>query len=234
MAKPILSMRERVIIGSVIWILAAQYFVIEYLALQAWGPTPYSFRFNTISDLGATSCGSVPTFACSALYPLMNLSFVLSSVITLAGMYFLRPVFPKNRTTQVGLLLIAIGSLGTIGVGVFPENENIVLHLLSAGTYFVLSNLGLIVLGLSLRRHGWHTGLSHTATALGVLGLCALALLPLTMPPMGGVGVMERIVAYPVTIWLVATGIFLLKRAGYTGDLCDPHPAPRASLKALS
>src|SRR4051812_23887758 len=114
---------RRIRVGSIVWMLSIQYFIIEWAAQRAWGPVPYTLRFNTISDLGATGCGIIPvimTFACSPLHALMNLSFILSGVLTIAGMYILRPIFTRRLLPMLGMGSIMLGSLGAIGVGLFP------------------------------------------------------------------------------------------------------------------
>ena len=210
----VLALPHKFLIGSTLWILSIQYFIIEYIVQRAWSPVPYSLRFNTISDLGATVCGNLPvigTFACSPLHALINSSFVLNGVLAIAGLYLLRSIFPKHQAVSLALLLIALGSLGTIGVGVFPENENIVPHMISAGIVFILGNLGLLLLGKKLYQLQWHKKYARLTMFLGALGLSALVILPLTLSPLGGIGVMERIVAYPVTIWVIVSGILIVR-----------------------
>jgi hypothetical membrane protein len=205
--------RSRFVAGCLFWISGIQYFVIEFLAQRAWGPVPYTLRFNTISDLGATICGTIPfmgTFACSPLHPLMNLSFILSGALTIAGLLLLRPLFPKHWTVVLASWLIILGSIGSIGVGIFPENEHPVPHLISALMLFMLANFGLIILGTALHRLSWRPKFAWFTLILGIIGLVAFLLLPLAITPLMGIGVLERFVAYPITVWVILSGMHLL------------------------
>lgn len=209
--------RVRFVTGSLLFLASIQYYVVEFIVQRAWSPVPYTLRFNTISDLGATACGPIPiigTFACSPLHLLMNISFILTGLLALAGLMLLRPYFPKHWTVTIGMTFIALASLGSVGVGLFPENEHIVLHLISALTLFVLGNVGLLITGLSLYFLSFRPKLGLAASVLGTAGLSSFFLLPTGLLPAIGIGVLERFVAYPVTLWLILCGFVFLRHPG--------------------
>ncbi len=214
-------MRRRYLLGSLLWIGGLQYFIVEFVTQQAWAPVPYTLRFNTISDLGATVCGTVPvigTFACSPLHPLMNFSFILSGGLVVVGMYLLRPLFPKDWTVSLASLLIMIGAFGGLLIGFFPENEHPVPHLIGAMMLFSLANVGMLLLGLALRAHAWRPRYAAFTAVSGAIGLGAFILLPLGLIPFIGIGVIERLVAYPITLWVIASGVFFLRMRAHSEE----------------
>jgi hypothetical membrane protein len=125
--------RKQTVVGALLWLLTAQYYVAEVITARAWQVIPYG-PYNTISDLGATHCGTLfgLSYACSPLHTLMNSSFIATGVLTLVGLTLLRRRFPQTSAVRVVCTLIALSSVGTILVGVFPENENIAVHLFGA------------------------------------------------------------------------------------------------------
>lgn len=90
-------------------------------------------------------------------------------------------------------------------VGLFPENGVAALHIGGASLSFFVGNVGLLVLSLSLsipRSLKIYTFIS------GALALTALGLF-LNHNYLGlGEGGMERVVAYPQTVWLIIVGIY--------------------------
>lgn len=205
---------RRFVVGTVAWILGAHYFAVEALVQRAWVEPPYSLRYNTISDLGATLCGPLPilnTVVCSPLHALMNLSFVLTGVLTMLGAFLLRPYFPRNRAVTLSLLVIGAAALGSIVVGLFPENEHPIPHFVGALTLLVLGNAGLLALGATLYFTSRRKRYAALTIALGGVGLAGFLLLPLGFLPFVGIGFMERVAAYPLTVWIVASGVLFLR-----------------------
>ena len=108
---------------------------------------------------------------------------------------------------MVGFTLFALGGAGTALVGIFPENTVSALHGIGAALPFLIGNVGVVILGFSLevpkilRIYTVLTG-SIALAALGVyasghyIGL--------------GEGGLERVVAYPQTIWIIILGIYSL------------------------
>jgi len=193
-------------LGPTIWMLSIQYYLIQLQAALAW-PTAYSVLNNTISDLGNTACGGYGSrFVCSPLHSLMNYSFITLGLTMATGSLLIYQEFKKSRTSLVGFSFMAIAGFGTILVGLFPENTISRLHTFGAALPFLIGNIALVVLGITLdipqglRRYtllsGW--------VALGAFGLFV------THNYVGlGIGGMERLVAYPQTIWLITFGAYI-------------------------
>jgi hypothetical membrane protein len=191
--------------GPVLWILSIQYFIIQVVAAWAW-TNGYSWRLNTISDLGNMACGVYGgRYVCSPLHALMNTSLIALGITMILGSLLISRQFKDSGGAVVGFSCMAISGLGSMMVGLFPENGVAALHIAGAALSFFVGNVGLIVLSLSLpvsRSLKIYTFLS------GALALAALGLF-LSHSYLGlGEGGMERIVAYPQTVWLVIFGIY--------------------------
>jgi hypothetical membrane protein len=193
-------------IGPVVWMLAVQYFIIQVIAAQAW-KTPYSLTLNTISDLGNTTCGSVSgRLVCSPLHGLMNASFITLGITMALGAGLIYQEFKQNTGSFVGFSFMAAAGVGTTAVGLFPENTVSILHIIGATLPFFIGNLGMIILSFALdipKPLRYYTFLS------GAIALMALVFFG-THHYLGiGIGGMERLTAYPQTVWLIVFGVYI-------------------------
>lgn len=197
------------LVGPTFFIVCVQYFITQYFVAQAW-LTPFSLSKNVISDLGNTACGFyVDRYVCSPQYAWMNASFIVLGLTMIAGSTLLHQNFRKNFGSFIGFTLMAVAGFGTILVGIFPENTISALHFIGALMPFALGNAGLVILGVSLpvpRILKMFTVLS------GLFALIALLLFQNGIYLGLGEGGMERVVAYPQTIWLIVFGLYM------TGD----------------
>ncbi len=167
-------------------------------------------RRNTISDLGNTRCAAFSgRLVCSPLHVLMNLSFIALGVTMIAGSLFISRVVATARLRSLGLGCLAISGVGVILVGTFPENTVPSAHAIGAALSFSVGNLGVMTMGLN---RGFALSLRLFAVIAGATTLVALVFY-VNAEYLGlGEGAMERIVAYPQTIWLLALGGYLLIR----------------------
>jgi hypothetical membrane protein len=193
-------------VGPAIWILCIQYFITQIVVGRAWS-IHYSLAHNTISDLGNTACGLYGgRFVCSPLHGLMNASFIMLGITMATGSFLIYQEFKENRASLVSFSFMAAAGVGTLMVGLFPENTSSVLHTIGAGLPFFIGNLSLLILGLDLRVP---IALKVYTLLSGLISLIALVLF-VTNHNLGlGTGGMERIVAYPQTIWLIIFGIYI-------------------------
>jgi hypothetical membrane protein len=200
--------------AGVVLIGAAQFFVAQVIVQWRW-TTPFSLATNFISDLGNTTCGLYPAvggaYVCSPWHALMNVSFVLQGVIILAGAALGRAAVEGLRGGWVVLALLVVTALGIAGVGVFPEDVNNGAHVISAGTQFVTGNAAMIVFGAGARRAGRWRAFGAVSIALGVAGLLATGLFVQGYGLGLGVAGMERVAAYTLPVWLIASGALLVK-----------------------
>jgi hypothetical membrane protein len=139
----------------------------------------------------------------------MNISFVTLGLCMTLGALLLYRYHGKSTASKVGFGLLALAGLGTALVGLFPENTVAPLHVMGAAMPFLLGNIALVLLGFTLRAP--HVLRLYT-TVSGLVALSALVLF-LTHTYLGiGIGGMERITAYPQTIWLIVFGLHTLRQ----------------------
>ena len=145
-----------------------------------------------ISDLGVGSTALV-----------YNSSIIVFGVILIAAAYLLQ----KEGTDIWFSALMALIGIGAIGVGIFPENTG-TPHVLSAMIVFISGGIvAIISFRVFLAPWAWFSG------ALGVITLAAIILL-LAKCYLGlGAGGMERMIAYPLILWVLGSGAFLMAPA---------------------
>lgn len=202
--------------GGTVWICALQFFAAQIIVQAVW-TTPFSLATNYISDLGNTACANYPagsaTYVCSPAHFVMNVSFALQGIIIIAGSLLIRPVLRNIASKTVVFALLVLTGLGLIGVGAFPENVNNDAHVYSAGLQFVTGNLALVLAGLTRMMPGTRERYAVFSVLLGVVGLAATVMFPIGIHLGLGVGGMERVAAYTVPVWLIWTGILLVRRS---------------------
>jgi hypothetical membrane protein len=104
---------------------------------------------------------------------------------------------------RVGCAAVLLGAIALALVGVFPEDRGR-LHFLVATTYFLVTPLGYMLLGMAMLRKGLRV---H-----GALTVCAgvAALLALTQTPHDGYAVPEILASLIVDTWTFSMGMNLL------------------------
>ena len=158
----------------------------------------YNVANNFISDLG-TYCKAFPAVTTCVELPshnLFDISVFLIGLALLLGSYFLYRAF-KNRV--FGGLLILSG-IGAMGVGIFPENYP-VEHEIFSLVVFLFGGLAAIFAYKIERKP-----LNYFSPVIGAFSI-AMVVLYLAGYDLGlGVGGIERLIAYPELLWLVALG----------------------------
>ena len=202
--------------GAIAWILAVQFFVTQIVVATAW-TRPFSLRSDYISDLGNTACGAYPAgsahLVCSPWHLAMNASFMMLGVTMVLGAWLTRDAFPPGWVRSLARGLFVLAGLGVFVVGVYPENTDNARHVFGAGLNFVAGNIAMIVYGLALaQRPGEQRALTAFSVIAGTVGFVA-TLLFVSGHYLGiGLGGMERVAAYPMTVWQIVAGVTLLRR----------------------
>jgi hypothetical membrane protein len=198
-------------VGPTIFMLSVLYLFAQLVVAWAWHP-PYSFARNVISDLGNTSCGQYHgSYVCSPRHGLMNGAFIFLGAVMIVGSALLAqefavPTASRRRSTTTGFALVALGGFGAILVGAFPENTVSVLHVSGAGLAIGSSNLGVLALGWTLPLP---VAMRTYMRVSGIVSIAALVLFAAHLDLGAGAGTMERIAAYPETVWLLAFGVYV-------------------------
>lgn len=226
-------------IGGWAQLSVVQYFVAEAAVIDAWaGPEPYSRATGFISDLGAVSCGIYEDRAvCSPLHLLMNASFVVQGLALVLGSLFLtagllsvaaRPGVQARRFRAVSegslparvltvpwilavaiRILTAVAGVGTVIVGLVPEDLGSPWHFAGALMYFIAGGFALLLLGVLWFRQ---TPISWFLAACGLTCIGALVIGAITGMDVPQPGLLERFMGYPVTIGLAAAGLVIAQR----------------------
>ncbi len=175
--------------GMLFFIAGAQFLVLTTVAESLY--PNYSIRDNFLSDLGVGPSATI-----------WNTSIFLAGMLFALGAYpFLFRGSPGRRWFTVLYLLAGAGAMGT---GVFNENAFPIPHQIVSFMAFVVGGIVAIVSYKLIQ--GPFRVLSI------VLGLATLSSIVLWNVGFGafGNGLMERMVAFPEVIWLIAFGGYLM------------------------
>jgi hypothetical membrane protein len=199
---------------GLLWLSSVQYFIVQVLVARAWSPVhPYSWRFNTISDLGNTHCGAYGSkIVCSPYHLAMNASFLLIGLTMMTGSVIGLCAASRQTMQRIGFACILLAGIGTMLVGFFPENTISGFHITGAALVFIAGNLGMIIVGL--RSTIFPKLLAAYSILSGSVGIICLVLFYLQTYLGLGEGGMERLTAYPLTLWMIVLGIYLLSPQG--------------------
>jgi hypothetical membrane protein len=206
-------------LGPAVWVASCLYFFAQIAAAWIWSPA-YSVSRNTISDLGNTHCGPYGNLVvCSPRHVLMNSGLVLLGAIMAGGSLLIYQEFverdrKEQRAAFVGFLLIAIGGVGAAMVGLFPENTFGAVHGIGAALAIGAGNVGIFLLGFFLPMR---EGMRMSMLLWAGVSLMAGVLFAFNRDFGLGPGTMERIAAYPESIWLIRFGVYI-SRNHYSKD----------------
>ena len=194
-----LALDSRKLAGTFFPVLAAQFMTVIMLA--ATMVPGYDFRAAAISGLGV-----VPETAL-----LFNTSLVLVGVLNLVGGY----LFYRTHGKRWLVAIFARAGIGAVGAELFPLDMG-GLHGLFALLAFPFFNVQ--ALGTATRLDSVMQALSVLAGGMGLVFVVLMALgdagNAAAFGPIGHGGT-ERMIVYPVMLWLVAFGGYLLaKREG--------------------
>ncbi len=182
---------DRTLTG-ILFFFGSTQFMLALVVAEGTLPA-YSEASNAISDLGVG-----PTA------PLFNTSVVLLGLLTIAAAYF-------YHRTHRGLWITMpffLAGMGPIGVGLFPETA-LVAHTVFAFMSFFFGNLLAVLFALHVP-----APFRYVSLLLGGIGFVALALVVAEQYAGLGFGGIERMIIYPVLLWDVAAGGYLMSTAG--------------------
>jgi hypothetical membrane protein len=176
--------------------------VMGWITAEALYTGVYSTHADSLSHLGATEPpNSIVVQPSGTIFDASML--VVGAMILVAALFLYRAT--QSRLVSIPTVLLGVGVLG---VGVFPltsPNQHTIFALVafvSGGAAVALSSR----ITTSPFRHIW--------LALGVVSLVAIALafLAIRWQPIAafGEGGIERWNAYPIVLWLVAFGGYLM------------------------
>ena len=184
------------IAGSLLF-LAGVIAIMGIITAEIFYPSGYSTSNSEISDLGATRPPNSIIVQPSAV--IFNSTMIITGIMTLIGAYCVFLIYRK----LIFNIPFGIFGLGVLGVGIFPGNVEL-LHPLSALITFIFGGIAAITSSKVL-----DSPFRYVSICLGVVALFFLFSAGFFIPLLGGGGT-ERWVAYPIVMWLVGFGGYLL------------------------
>jgi hypothetical membrane protein len=155
----------------------------------------YNTSTQTISALGVGPSAIV-----------FNSAIFITGILGLMSTYFIQRIFNKLHFT----VLLAITHIGVIGVSLFTEAPtSMALHSFFSVVTYIFGGLSAIVSFIVQK-----SPLSLFSVCLGGVSLLAMGFLVAGQYLGLGLGGIERLVAYPLLLWIVAFGSHLI---AYTG-----------------
>ncbi len=179
--------------AGVFLFIGAIQFVLGMLIAEFLYPG-YSASMNYISDLGATCRTTCIIHQPSA--SIFNTSISLLGVLALVSSYFIWREF-HNRSIS---LLLGLSGIGMVGVGLFPETAGII-HLIASFIAFFFGGLSAIATYKLVK-----APFAYLSVLMGMISLIALALFISEIFLGLGPGGMERMIAYPLLLWVIGFG----------------------------
>lgn len=223
-------MTNQIRLGAIFWVLTAEFFLAQFLAQAAW--PGYVMTVEDISLLGVTSCGAYLNAApdgimpvCSPLSLVFNIGMTLNGVLVVLGVWFTRDLWPQTRLKVAALWLLALGGDGTMLAGLFPLDTVPLLHVIGAALALGLACFGFILMGRVVWRT--HSVFALYSLATGVLALTGFVLYAAEVY-LGGRGTVERLAAWPQTLWYMVTGALILR--GHFTPSAKIGPAPETTV----
>jgi hypothetical membrane protein len=188
----------------------AQYFIVQVVAAQAATRYHYSWRFNTISDLGNTMCGLFDgRYVCSPLHAAVDWSFVALGVTLVTGSWLIYQRYRGTRLARIGFSCVATAGLGGIIVGLSPENTIGTLHLFGTALVFLVGSVGILLVSFIKLVPRWLRWYSLVSAVVSLLALAVY--ITGDYFHLGG-GTLERVISYPQALWLMVFGTYSLLR----------------------
>jgi hypothetical membrane protein len=175
-------------IAGVLIFIAASQLIFGVIIAEALYPG-YSISTNYISDLGIGPSSIV-----------FNVSIFLLGLLAIIGLYFFQKAFHSTLIT----ILFIIAALAAMTVGIFTENSE-PMHTIASIAVFLFCGLSAIF-SYKVTKPPFNI----IAILLGVISLGAMILFMSNIYVGLGVGGMERMIVYPILIWMIGFGSFLI------------------------
>lgn len=214
------------LVGAVTWLPQIVYFGIEVIVESAT-TQPYDMRFQPMSDLGVTQCGTLThplaEYAiCSPLHMLMNWTMAVCGTLIAVGALLLRPRFPKGRQVTAAMWLLVVFGAGNTVPGAIPADHDFVWHVVASLPGMVVQIPALYLLGRALQSGRPKLAVwTHVCATIAALSLVLLFLQPVLDLPGG---LVQRSLYGAVFIWCTVTAVVLL-RDGVDREMSSPAAA---------
>ena len=200
-AHKLLEVRmNRLNVAGALFFIAGTLILLGIVTAEATYPG-YSVSQNYISDLGGVRNGTIVQPAAAVL----DTTLVVGGLLIIGGAYAIHRALDKRVFPSALPLLIALAGIGSVGVGIFNETFGVV-HWLLSGLTFIAGGFAAIA-AYSQQK----TPFRYFSVILGIIAL-VFAIGPNIAPAVAflGVGWAERWVVYPLVLWLIGFGGYLM------------------------
>ncbi len=187
--------------------LAGSIVLMGIITAEAFYPAGYSTAKSQISDLGSTVPPASLIYQPSAT--IFNGTMLAAGFMVLVGTWYLHRFF-KKWLVSVPLSLFG---LGLVGVGLFPGNH-VPYHGMSAMLAFLSGGVSAIAVARINSAPFRYFGIAFGSIALAAWFTAVLS--PNVLFPFIGDGGTERWVAYPIMLWLIGFGGYLMNKVETT------------------
>jgi hypothetical membrane protein len=209
------SRQRKIRAGAIMWIAGPVQYLVAQLVVQSAWRTPYSWRTNPLSDLGAVRCQHsstpLPRYVCSPLHGILDASMITLGLLLAGGVLLTACCWGHGLASRGARSLLIVAAAGILGIGV--------------------GNAGFILAGLVTRTSPVGR-LWPVALPLGLVAMAATVLMFGGYTSVTGFGGMERLAVYPLRGWLIIAGISLLH--GQTQGTHPPAPQQARSAAPAS
>ena len=207
-------------LAGALMLVAGAVILMGIITAEALYPAAYTTGGNEISDLGGTEPPEALVLQPSAT--IFDLAMIASGVLVLGAAVGLQAGLGRMPVT----LAVAAVGVGALGVGIFPGNTG-GIHGLFAMLTFIGGGIAAIVTARVTR-----PPFRYLSALLGIIALATLGsyiALGDGSPLAGlGIGGIERWVAYPIVIWVIAFGGYLSAWPGRPSAGTGEPPPPGA------
>lgn len=192
-----IPLRSSLTVAGTLLFLAGSIILMGIITGEMFYPPGYSTALNDISDLGGTRPPNSVVYEPSAT--------IFNATMMVAGLLILGGTWGVHRYFQQWLFSIFLGlfGIGVLGVGIFPGHVAIYHGLFSMLT-FVAGGVAAIVSSRVVATPYRYLGIAYGSLALVFLFGAGYFI------PILGSGGTERWVAYPILLWLIGFGAYLL------------------------
>lgn len=192
------SVFEKGAVSGFLLFLAGSILLMGIITAEIFYPSGYTTAQSEISDLGATRPLPISvSYQPSA--SIFNTTMIVGGLLIIAASYLL---FRTGKKWYFVLFPTLLG-IGILGVGVFPGN-NAFFHPLFALLTFISGGLAAIASFRMTR-----APFNYLLAVLGIISLVFLFFSSFFIPVLGDGGT-ERFVAYPLILWMVGFGGYLI------------------------
>ena len=187
--------------AGLLYFLAGAIVLMGIITAEAFYPSGYSTFKNEISDLGATRQPNSVSFQPSST--IFNTIMLIAGILILVASFYQHKYFKKLLFSIPVLML----GLGLVAVGIFPGNIRPYHGMASmltfiSGGFCVITSYKIVTLPFKY--------LSVLFGSVSLLTFFIALFKPEWLISFIGIGGIERWVAYPIMLWLIGFGGYLM------------------------